>query len=477
MRTCAEQVCARQAPVQLASRLTVERRVLIVVGLGTLMASVDTSVTNIALRTIGRVLQTPVVNVQWVVAGYLLAVASVIPVSGWAARRLSARRLYIAGLVVFAAASGACAMADSLWLLVACRIAQGAAAGLLIPLSQLIGVEVAGPDRVARAMSRIWMITDFGLVLGPVLGGILISSAGWRWIFLINVPIGLAAAVLGFFLLPSLSFPEAGKLDLQGALRLSPGLVLSVLALAEAERSGSPFSLVPVGALALGIILIADFVRRAGRQDNPLLDVRLFRRRAFALSSLVVVGFDVAWFGTALLIPLYLQQVRGLSPLLTGLLLVPQGVGVVVGLWRGGCIADQIRARRLGVAAMSVSLLALAVFTQITPGTSYWVIGPVLLTTGFAFGFAWIPTIAASYENMSSEDVTHASPIFTVLMRFSASLGTAFAAIMLQSALTDQSAPMRLERLTLAYHSAFSWTIVCGVVAVPALGALARRQR
>jgi MFS family permease len=149
-----------------AYRLTSSQRVLLVLGLGTLMFSVDATVTNVALRTLGHDLHSPVADVQWVITGYLLTLAGVIPVSGWAARRFGARRVYVVALELFAASSALCALAGSLPALAAFRVLQGVAAGLLTPLSQLIAAEVAGPRRVGHMLSRIWMVTALGSILG-----------------------------------------------------------------------------------------------------------------------------------------------------------------------------------------------------------------------------------------------------------------------------------------------------------------------
>lgn len=451
---------------------TTERRVLIVVGLGTLMTSVDTTVTNIALNTIRRYFHSSIADVQWVATGYLLALACVIPVSGWAARRFGTRSVYIAALLIFALASGLCATANALWLLVACRILQGVGAGVLTPLSQVIGAEVAGPGGMRRTVSRIWMLTDLGLVIGPVVGGALISAAGWRWIFLINTPIGLGTAALGIFLLPELPVRKAGPLDVGGLLRLSPGLLLLILAFTEAEQKGTLFAVIPLVLLCAGVTFIVDFVRHALRSRHPLLDVRLFAQRTFSLSSLAIVGFNITWFGVALLVPLYLLQVRNLPASLVGLMLVPHGFGVVLGLGAGGHIADLMRSRRLGLLAFVAFLLTTAVFTQVTPATSYWIVGLTLLMCGFSSGFAWVPTMAGSYAELTPDDISHASPIVSVMMRFGASLGTACAAIILQSNLGTQAVTSSTAHLVGAFHSSFSWTLCAGLVALPAFLAL-----
>jgi EmrB/QacA subfamily drug resistance transporter len=454
-----------------------ERRVLLVVGLGTLMSAIDTTVTNLALHTVGRAFHTPVGDVQWVVTAYLLAIATVIPVSGWVARRLGSRRVYIVALALFAASSGLCAIADSLWTLVACRILQGMAAGLLTPLSQLIAAEVSGPDRMSRTMSRIWMITDVGLVAGPVLGGVLISGLGWRWIFLINVPVGVLATIAAIVLLPRMPARSAGRLDLGGLLRLSPGVLLLVLALAQAEQSGNAVSLAALAPLVAGLVLIGDFVRHALAHPRPLLNLRLYERPTFALGSLSLFCLNVAWGGSLVLVALYFQEVRHLSPSTTGLLLCPQGLGTIVGVWRAGRVQDPTRARWFGTAGLGAFLVVTVVFTRIGPNGMYWLILPLLVISGLAAGYAWVPATAAGYIDLSPEQISHASPLVAVMMRLGASFGTALAAIALQRGLDRRTSGPRITHLVAAYHGSFAWVLFAGGAALLLFVGLSRSEQ
>ena len=448
---------------------------MLVVGLGTLMSSVDATVTNVALPTVGRDLGSSIGDVQWVVTGYLLTLASVIPVSGWIARRFGARRVYTIALALFAASSGLCAVATTLGELVAFRILQGVAAGILLCISQLIAAEVAGSQQMGRMMSRIWMVTSVGSVLGPVLGGVIVAGLGWRCIFLINVPIGVVATITAVHRLPSTPPRPAGPLDVSGLVRLGLGVPSIVFALAQAEASNRPLAPSTLIPLLAGITLTCDFVRHALRVEHPLLDLRLYARRTFATGSLALFCFNVVWFGVAILLPLYFQEVRHATPAQAGLLLAPQGIGTVAGNWFSGRIRNHLLTRRLaavGVLGLAATTMA---FAHMGPSTPEWVIWALLLVSGFGGGLAWVAGTAAGYLDLEPDRISHAAPLVATVMRLGASFGTALAAIVLQRELNG-GADVSQAHVIAAYHSTFQVAVSAALLALAMFIALCRSQ-
>src|SRR5246500_4238382 len=197
-------------------RLKIERHVWVISGVvivGMIMSILDSTIVNVALNTLGRDLHSPISQVQWVVTGYLLALAAVIPVTGWAARRWGAKRVYLTSLVLFTAGSAACGASSSLASLVFFRVLQGAGGGMIMPLAQLIMAQVAGPRRMGRVMGVVSMPAMLAPILGPVIGGVILQNLHWSWIFFVNVPIGVVAVALGWRLPPSTDSGEAGSLD------------------------------------------------------------------------------------------------------------------------------------------------------------------------------------------------------------------------------------------------------------------------
>src|SRR5947199_4592536 len=228
-----------------------------VVILGMIMSILDTTIVNVALDTLSRDLNAPISQVQWVVTGYLLALAAVIPITGWAARRYGAKRVYLTSLVLFTAGSAACGLSSSIGSLVLFRVLQGVGGGMIMPVAQLIMAQGAGPRRMGRVMGVVSMPAMLAPILGPVIGGLLLLSLHWSWIFFVNVPIGVVAFALGWRLLPSTDSGAAGPLDVVGLALLPTGGAAIVFGLSEIGSGASvssPSVLVPVlGGIALGV--------------------------------------------------------------------------------------------------------------------------------------------------------------------------------------------------------------------------------
>ena len=288
-------------------------RVAIVVILGAIMSVLDTTIVNVALHDLSIDLHASLSGIQWVITGYLLSLAAVIPVTGWAVRRYSARRLYLIALVVFTAGSALCALATNSGELIAFRVLQGVGGGMLTPIGQMILVKAAGPRNLPKVMSLIGVPIVLAPVFGPTLGGLLLQSVGWQWIFMINVPVGVLALTMAWRLLPhdAAGTDQAGRLDVIGLVLAALGVVGLTYGLSESETAGtltSPSVLIP--ALA-GIALLALFVTRSRRIERPLLDLKLFANPAFRAASIVTFCLGAALFGAMILMPLYFQTVRG----------------------------------------------------------------------------------------------------------------------------------------------------------------------
>src|SRR4051794_19082095 len=245
-----------------SSRMTPQVwRIAIVVILGAIMSVLDTTIVNVALDTLSRDLHTSLDGIQWVVTGYMLALAAVIPVTGWAATRFGSRRLYLISLVLFTAGSALCGLAWSSETLIAARVLQGLGGGMLMPIGQMILVRAAGPRNMARVMSFIGVPIILAPVFGPTLGGLLVQHAGWQWIFLVNLPLGVAAVVAALRLLPreAGSAQTAGKLDALGLGLVASGLVGITYGLSESGTAGSLTATPVLVPLATGIALVAAF--------------------------------------------------------------------------------------------------------------------------------------------------------------------------------------------------------------------------
>ncbi|HEY1368276.1 MAG TPA: DHA2 family efflux MFS transporter permease subunit, partial [Gaiellaceae bacterium] len=253
-----------------------------VVVLGAIMTILDATIVNVALPTLGREFHTSIATIQWVPSVYLLAFASVIPLTGWASERFGVKPLWLASLALFMAGSLLAGLSWSIGSLIAFRIVQGVGGGMIMPLGQTILAQAAGPRRMGRVMSIVGVPLLLAPIFGPVVGGALVGAASWRWIFFVNLPVGALALLLAARLLPRVEPRSHERLDTLGVVLLSGGIAAFVYGLAEVGRAGSLTAVVPLTALLVGLALVAGFVWHALRTARPLIDVRLFARRGFA---------------------------------------------------------------------------------------------------------------------------------------------------------------------------------------------------
>ncbi|UTI64830.1 DHA2 family efflux MFS transporter permease subunit [Paraconexibacter antarcticus] len=410
-------------------------RVAIVVVLGSIMSVLDTTIVNVALDTLGKDLHSPLADIQWVVTGYLLALAAIIPVTGWAARRFGPRNLYIVSLAVFTAGSALCALAWSTESLVAFRVLQGVGGGMTLPIGQMILARAAGPQQMGRVMSIVGVPTVLAPVLGPALGGLLLEHFGWQWIFLINVPVGIVAVSLALRLLPRDTAADLDRtvgLDVVGLALLAPGLSILTYGLAEAGTAsslGSPSVVVPVLA---GLALVAAFVVRARGIASPLLDVRLFANRGFAAASATTFALGAALFGSMILMPLYFQTVRLESAVATGLLLAPQGLGVGAAMFISGRLTDRHGGGPVAVLGVMITTVATLPFVFIGASTSFLFIAAAMVVRGIGIGMAFMPAMTAAFAVLRPDQLPDATPQLNVVQRVGGSIGTAVLAVVLQ---------------------------------------------
>jgi EmrB/QacA subfamily drug resistance transporter len=316
------------------------------------------------------------------------------------------------------------------------RVLQGFGGGLIMPVGMSVLAQTAGPRHMGRVMSVIGMPMLLGPVLGPVLGGLIVTNAAWQWIFYVNVPVAALSLILASRLLNSAEGrANAGPLDWPGVLLLCPGLAGVVFGLAETETSGGLGSPIAWGPIGAGILLIALFVRHALRAPWPLLNMHLFRSAGFSAAAATTFLLGAGLFGAMLLLPLYYQVDRGASALSAGLLMAPQGIGAALVMPISGRLTDRIGGGR--VALSGIALMTLATIPLVTVGatSSYGWLTVVLLLRGVGLGCSMMPTMASAYAVLHRDQVPGGTSILNTLQRLGGSIGTALLAVVL----TDQT--------------------------------------
>jgi EmrB/QacA subfamily drug resistance transporter len=413
-----------------------DRPTLVVAGVATLglvMAVLDTTIVNVALDTLARDLDAPLSTIQWVSTGYLLSLAAVIPVSGWVTERFGSKRTWIASIALFAVGSAMCALATSAGELIAFRVLQGVGGGMLIPVGFTLVAQSAGPRRVGRALALVGVPVLLGPIFGPITGGLIVDSAAWQWIFVVNVPIAVVAIVTADRLLqPDAGRADAGALDWLGAALLCPGLAGIVFGLSEIESHGAIGQPIAFAPILAAFALVGLFARHSLRVARPLIELRLFRSRGFRAAATATFLLGAALFGMLLVLPLYYQVARGQSALDAGLLLAPQGIGAALMLPLSGRLTDRIGGGPVVLAGVTLIALATVPFAFVSDHTPYALLGGALFVRGLGLGASIQPSAAAAYALLDSSEVPRATAALNTLRQIGGSIGTALLAVVLQ---------------------------------------------
>jgi EmrB/QacA subfamily drug resistance transporter len=356
-----------------------------------------------------------------------------------------------------------------------------------MPVGMTILTRAAGPQRLGRVMAIIGVPMLLGPILGPILGGWLVDDVSWRWIFYINLPIGIVALIAALRILPKDVPQRHHRLDVLGLALLSRGLALLIYGLAETATEGGMGAVKVLGPMLAGAALIVAFVLHALRTEEPLIDLGLFRNRTFSAASATMILFSIAFFGAMLLMPLYFQVVRGESALQAGLILAPQGLGAMVTMPIAGRLVDRTGAGRIVLSGMVLIVIGFLAYTQLTAETSYWLLEGSLFVMGMGLGATMMPTMSAAMSTLTRAAVAKASTTLNIIQQVGGSIGTATMAVLLTNALASRvpgagggigaaaslSPAERASVLPLmadAFGSTFTWALVLVCVAfLPAL--------
>ncbi|NJC71432.1 DHA2 family efflux MFS transporter permease subunit [Planosporangium thailandense] len=412
-----------------------------VVVLGAIMSILDVTVVSVALPTFQTTFHATYAQVAWTMTGYSLALATVIPLSGWAADRFGTKRLYMLALLLFTLGSALCATADSIGQLIGYRVVQGLGGGMLMPLGMTIMTRAAGPERIGRLMAVLGIPMLLGPIGGPILGGWLIDAASWHWIFLINVPIGAIALVYALVALPRDTPEPSESFDFVGMLMLSPGLALFLYGVSSLPETGTITATKVWVPMLTGAVLVIGFVLYSFKPRHPLLDLRLFRNRNLTVASISLFVFIIAFMGAGLLFPSYFLQVRGESTLHAGLLMAPQGIGAMLTMPIAGALADKIPVGRTVPFAMALIAAGFFTFTQVGTDTSYWLLCGSLFVMGLGMGGAMMPIMTSALRTLTSHEVARGSTLTNILQQIGGSVGAAIMSVILTSRLNG-SAPI-----------------------------------
>jgi EmrB/QacA subfamily drug resistance transporter len=430
---------------------------------GPLLSMLDSSIVNVAVEPIARELHASLTTVQWAVSGYLLALGAGLAITAYLARRFGTLGVYRTSIICFTVASLLCALAPSVQVLVGARALQGLVAAPLVPLAMSM---LLGGSGGSRSMSPLaGMLLFLGPAIGPTVGGALIGAAGWRSIFLINVPFGVAAAASVRFvpaaLAPS-SVPGA-RFDLPGLVLLTAGLTALLLGAGQGASAGfaAAGSWVP---LSLGIVLACLYGLWARRRDQPALDLSLVRQRIPLLSMALCALASIVTWAAVFLLPVFVQSAQGRGALAAGLAMAPQGVITGLSTAFGSRLFGKLTVRVTVLAGFAVLASASLGLLFVGVRTPLWLIALILACRSMSIGLVINPLLQALTQPLRQDQLGDASTLFSVWQRVAGSFGIGIIA-------TVYAATARAHGPVTALHQAA--LIIVTVTALGAIGSLA----
>ncbi|WAL73173.1 DHA2 family efflux MFS transporter permease subunit [Kitasatospora sp. YST-16] len=441
---------------------------------GGFIALLDTTIVNVSMQeTTARF--GGINQVQWVVTAYLLALAAVMPATGWLATRFGTKRVFAAAVTLFALGSLGCAAAQSLDQLIAARGISGAAAGVLTPVSTILLTRGVPREHLGRVQALNGSVMLIGPLLGPTIGGLLVGWGGWSAVYVVNIPFCavLLAAALRWVRKDAPPAGSARPLDVLGLVSSATATVSTVLAIHEYAEHGARAAaalLVPVGLAVLGTVV---FVVRELRAKAPLLDLRLFRIPVYATAVVNIFCLGFVLYSPMMLIPLYFESARGESAVNTGLLMSVGGLGVVTAAWLSRVLLRKIGGGATVLIGIGLTMLATVPMTGLTGTTAYPLICASLVVRGLGTGLTIVPTMTRAFQSIRQESIPDASSQLNLTQR----IGGALAIAVVTVVLTD-SAKAHRGMVPAAFAHSFGWLLgVYGVTLLPALALLLADRR
>lgn len=419
------------------------------------MNIMDTTIVNVALPTIGKQFHVAADSVDTVAIGYLVSLAVFIPVSGWLGDRLGARRVLLSSIVVFTVASALCGVAQNLGELVGFRILQGVGGGLMVPVGMAMLFRTFPPEERVRASSILIVPTALAPALGPVLGGLFVTEVSWRWVFYVNLPIGVLALIFGLVFLASPQGERAGRLDVAGFLLSGSSLGLIMYGVSEGPFKGWGQPVI-VATVVAGAALLVAMVAVELRSADPLIDLRLFRDSLFRTANVVMGLGALSFLGVLFIVALFFQDGLGQSALSSGLSTFPEAIGVMVGsqvVTR--LMYPNLGPRRTMFTGLLILSTALALMSLVDATGDLWWMRVLMLVVGYGMAHVFTSAQAAGFATISGPDTARASTVFNALRQLGGAVGVAvLSTVVAEVGPTSRSQGHLVAHLT-AYHAAF----------------------
>ncbi len=436
---------------------------------GLFMDIMDSTIVNVALPTLGRTFHAGNTTLEWVLTGYLLSLAVWVPASGWVGDRFGTKKTFMFALAMFTASSALCGLSWNIGSLIVFRLLQGVGGGMLTPVGTAMMYRAFPPQERAKASAIVAVPTMVAPAVGPIIGGWLVTDVSWRWIFYINLPIGVFGFLFALFKLKEHREPSAGRFDFWGFLCSGAGLALVLYGLSRGPEDGWTAANTLVSLIA-GAALFVVLVVVELRDRFPMLDLRLFKDRMFRNANLFMFVAISGLMGVLFVLPLYLQELRGISALDSGLTTFPQALGMIAIVQFSTRLYTRIGPRRMMIPGMFGLAATTAAFMLVGLHTDLWWIRGLMFARGLTLGIAMVPMQTATFATIKPQDTGRASALMNTNRQVGGSFGVAILATILSERATahvpaavaaaaqrgDRIAQAAAARGTLfAYHDVF----------------------
>ncbi len=429
------------------------------------MSIMDSTIVNVALPSLARQLNVPSSAIDAVVVAYLVSLAVVMPASGWLGDRWGTKRILLLALALFTISSALCGLASSYGMLILFRIMQGAAGGALTPVGTAMLYRTFPPSQRVQVSRILIFATILAPAIGPILGGLLVTKLSWRWVFYVNVPVGIVACLFGLIFLYEHKEESPGRFDLGGFLLAGSGLALLMYALSEGPSLGWS-SINIIGSAIVGTLLLCLFVVVELKVPEPMIDLGLLHNNLFRITNLVSFFAYAGFLGVLFIAPLFLQEARGVSALVSGLTTFPEAIGVVLSTQLVARLYPRIGPRRLMAGGLAGVSIMMALLTLMGEDTNLWVMRVFMFLIGAGMAYAFLPLRAAAFATISSTSTGRASAFYSAQTQLGAALGVAILGSVLSIiGTTTLSATGTVEPNLFAYHAAFLAAAVLTFVA------------
>ncbi|AEF85438.1 transport protein [Treponema primitia ZAS-2] len=408
-------------------------KIALIMVLGIFAPALDSTIVNVAIKTISAELHSSISIVQWVTTAYILSLGIAVPFAGWLDNRFSVKKVYITALVIFFLGSVLASLAWNIESLIVFRIVQGIGAGIMLPTLQTTLIQYSGGQKLGSLMAILGIPTLIIPILGPVLGGFLVNNLPWRVLFYVNIPICIIALLLSLKLPKIDPINSKQPLDSVGILLLSGAFIFLIFGISK-MRSALGFTSMGVFIpIIAGVVCVIYFVMYSLKTKNEcVIDVRLFALKSFSSSSLLLFVSGFITTGTLFILPLFFQQVRNETALAAGLMLAPQGVGMLLTRGAAGKLTDQIGARFVVMVSLIIAAIGTLPFIFATDKTTSVFLILALLVRGAGLGGFSIPIMASVYDGLAKSQISHGTIATRILQQIGGASGTAILAILFQ---------------------------------------------